>query len=104
MFVTFVQNNSGGYYIKNKDVDKFVIIEGESLEDILNKANHIFKNYREYCECCGERWDDYFTDEEDLDKEPMIFNESAYNFRDSFYKGCKALIYRIDGAKEVIEI
>ena len=104
MFVTFVQNNSGGYYIQNKDVDVFVIIEGKSLEDILNKAKDIFGEYRQYCRCCGERWDDDLTTEEDLDEEPMIFDESAYNVTDSYYKGSKVIIYKLDGAKEIIEI
>lgn len=27
MFVTFAQNNSGGYFIRNKDVDAYVIFK-----------------------------------------------------------------------------
>ena len=69
MFVTFIENNSEDYYIQNKDIDGVVIIEGEgeSLEEILNKANYIFKNYREYYRCCEERWDDDLKDEEDIE-------------------------------------
>lgn len=104
MFITFMQNNSGGYLIQNEDVDAFVIIEGESLEYILNKANNVFKPYRRYCECCGERWDDDFKNEDDLDKKPMIFDELVYNVTDTYYKGNKAIIYKIDGTKEIVEI
>lgn len=106
MFVTFIENNSEDYYIQNKDINGVVIIEGEgeSLEEIFNKANYIFKNYREYYRGCEERWDDDLKDEEDLDKEPMIFNKSAHNFTDSCYTGCKPIIYRVDRAKEVTEV
>lgn len=104
MFITFVQNNSGGYLIQNEDVDNYVIIEGDNLSNILERANIIFKPYRRYCECCGERWGDDYVDETDLDEEPMIYDESVYNVTDTYYKGSKAIIYRMDGAKEVVEL
>lgn len=99
MFVTFVQNNSGGYYMQNEDVDTYVIIEGSSLEEILNKADSVFKHYREYCPCCGERWDDYRKDESYLDESPMIYGESVYDF----HGFGRAIIYRVDGTKEVVD-
>ena len=104
MFVTFAQNNSGGYFIQNEDVDVFVIIEGDSLRDILDRANDIFRDYREYCRCCGERWDDYYISKDGLDEEPKIYGESVYEFTDSYYEGCKAIIYRKNGTKEEVEM
>ena len=97
MFITFTQNNSGGYFIQNEDVDVFVIIEGDSLEEIIYKAYDVFRDYREYCECCGERWDDDWKDEIDLKKEPMIYDEKLEDFKGSiwsdyvivYFKDCK---------------
>lgn len=103
MFITFSQNNSGGYFIQNEYVDEYVIIEGNNLEEILNKARDIFKDYRRYCECCGERWDDDWKDEKDLDESPMIYGESAYEFKDGYSGNSKAIIYRMNGEKEVLE-
>ena len=99
MFITFCQNNSGGYFIQNEDVDEYVIIEGNNLEEILDKANVIFEDYREYCDCCGERWDDDLMDEEDLDESPMIYDKSAYKFKDGYSDDSKAM----NGEKEVLE-
>ena len=104
MFVTFAQNNSGGYFIQNEDVDVFVIIEGDSLRDILDRANDIFRDYSEYCRCCGKRWDDYYISKDDLDEEPKIYGKSVYEFTDSYYEGCKAIIYRKNGTKEEVEM
>ena len=104
MFITFVQNNSGGYFMKDENVDVFVIIECDNLEDILDKANVIFRDYRKYCNCCGERWDDDWKDDNDLDQEPMIYGESVYKLNDSWFKGDKAIIHRKNGVKEVLEL
>lgn len=37
MYITFSQNNSGGYFIKNEDVDEYVIIEGYGMMTIGEK-------------------------------------------------------------------
>ena len=104
MFITFIQNNSGGYFIKDENVDVFVIIEGDSLKEILDKASDVFEDYREFCPCCGERWDDDYKSENNLEEEPMIYGESVYEFNDSWYKNSRAIIYRADGTKEIVDI
>lgn len=101
-FVTFTQNNSGGYFIENENVGVFVIIEGEDLYSILDKARDIFRGYREYCECCGERWDDNWKSSKDLKSEPLIYGTSVYEY-DSWFGG-QAIIYRLDGTKEVVDL
>lgn len=103
MFITFTQNNSGGYFIQNDDVDAYVIVEGNSLEEILDKANYIFRNYREYCSCCGERWDDDWKDEDDLKDKPMIYDKYVYEYEGWFGRE-KAIIYKIDGTKEFVNL
>ena len=102
MFITFYQNNSGGYFIKNEDVDEYVIIEGNSEKEIYNKAKDIFENYQGYCECCGRRWDYWGTEENE--NEPTIYGESVYLFKDGFEMDAKAIIHRMDGSREKIDI
>lgn len=83
MFVTFEQNNSGGYYLED---DKFgigcyIIIEADNIKEALMRLERISDNYDEsqnehsfyeYCECCGDRWDTWFRDDTDLYDEPSI--------------------------------
>ena len=56
-FLTFYQNNSGGYYLIDDNVKHYVIIEGYDMWQIEAKANSILSDYREYCfyvvECAG---------------------------------------------------
>lgn len=103
MFITFSQNNSGGYFIQNEDVDEYVIIEGNSLNEIQNRANKIFENYRKHCQCCGERWSSDITCD-DLDDEPMIYESSVYDFNEPFSESAKAIIYYSNGHKEIIDV
>ena len=104
MFCTFYQNNSGGYFIQNEDVDGYVIIEGDTLDEILDSAEEIFESYREYCECCGERWNDYLVDEDDLTDVPSIYGRSVYEYHYGFNCDLKAIIYYKNGKRENILI
>lgn len=69
-FYRFNQNNSGGYFEKNKKdgIAEDVFIEAISAEEARNKAKNLFDNYSDYCECCGERWSYY----EDGTDEPLV--------------------------------
>ena len=42
-FYTLNQNNSGGYYIQNNDVDAFVIIEANSVDEFTEKAERCYQ-------------------------------------------------------------
>ena len=99
-FLTFYQNNSGGYYLIDDNVKHYVIIEGYDIWQVEAKANSILADYREYCSCCGMRWSSYF-DDEDLTDEPEIYWRSVYE-----YKSCEeeAIIYYLDGTKEVVNL
>lgn len=101
-FITYRQNNSGGFFYQNEDVDVYVIIEGEDLWQIQSKASEVFWSYRGYCECCGERWDDEWKDEDDMTDEPLIYGKSVYEYTNWF--GGNAIIYYLDGTKEVVAI
>lgn len=100
-FVTLIQNNSGGYYILNEDVQHYVIIEVLDFWQFEYKANNILENYRAYCECCGDRWDDDIIRIDDMTDEPMIYDVNAFEFRS---KGEKAIIYYLNGKKEIIDL
>lgn len=103
MFYTFDQNNSGGYYIRNEMVDTFVIIEGDTEKEIIEKAKCIFEDYSEYCPCCGERWELDIKSCE-FDDEPMVYDKPAKEFSDNFWKDGKIIIYYKNGTKEIIPI
>lgn len=57
MFYTVIQNNSGGYFIDNKDVAQVVTVEANTNYEAQRLLENITNDYGEYCECCGFRWD-----------------------------------------------
>lgn len=61
MFYEFNQNNSGGYFNVDKMVCHRIIIESNSYEEAMDKAESIgcYWNGVEKgidCPCCGDRW------------------------------------------------
>ena len=52
----FSQNNSGGYFLVNEEVAEDVYVQAKNAEHAADRAAVIFFPYREFCECCGERW------------------------------------------------
>lgn len=106
-FVTFRQNNSGGYLHHNEDVNTYVIIEGYDLGQIQSKAREVFYEYRDYCSCCGQRWNDGWIDDDDMTDKPMIYDQDVYDYKgEPWFDGedGKAIIYYLDGTKEVVSI
>lgn len=79
-FYCFVQNNSGGHFVfdKERGLTHFVVIEATSPAE----ANHRAKNIGIYfdgcdndldCSCCGDRW--YPASDYDGKDKPSICNE-----------------------------
>lgn len=75
MFFTFIQNNSGGYFVG----EQFVIIEA----DYAQEANDIALLHGIYfdgvdngidCVCCGDRWDK--VEDNDATEKPEIYGKS----------------------------
>lgn len=61
MFYTYYQNNSGGEFLDDKEVGKYVIIEADTANEANEKAQKCgiyFNGYEENidCDCCGDRW------------------------------------------------
>lgn len=94
----FDQNNSGGYFIKNDDVDHYVAIQAVDANHARNRAYDIFEDYSEYCECCGERWS-FWVDDEDGKDVPMIYETPYDQCKKSYYRE-NIILHYCDGRKE----
>ena len=73
-FFTFSQNNSGGYFIDNDYVSRYLIIEDINIDEAIRRMHMITRDYSDYCSCCGRRWRDYAQDDNGSDI-PMIWDE-----------------------------
>lgn len=76
MFYSYNQNNSGGSFDKDENLDEYVIIEANSLNEANEKAESIGiyfdgvdKGYD--CDCCGDRWYDPYEPTE----QPKVYGE-----------------------------
>ena len=91
------QNNSGGYFYRNEDVMEYVFIQALSPEDAESRARDITENYSSYCDCCGERWNIWFRDE-DGTEEPEIYGTEITELDADFFRSA-AVLYYFDGTK-----
>ena len=76
---TFPQNNSGGSFTINDDVDIYVIIQAHNAVEANELAQRIGiyfhgVNERFDCECCGDRWYSIWSDDDGNDV-PMIYRD-----------------------------
>lgn len=94
----FDQNNSGGYFIQNEDVDHYVAVQAVEVQHAKQRAYEIFEDYSDYCECCGERWC-VWMDEDDGYPVPHIYEKPYTETKKSYYRENMILHY-IDGTKE----
>ena len=101
-FYTVHQNNSGGYFMLDEaaGIGHYIIIEANNIDECLSRLKHITREFTEYCECCGERWMDYF-DEEDGMEVPMIHYEKVEDYIKG-KSGRIAYIHKLDGSIEKV--
>ena len=71
MFYSFDQNNSGGFFIINDKVCHRILIEADTKEDAIAKAEELGCYWDGVaqgidCPCCGDRW--YGCDAVDIEK------------------------------------
>ncbi|KUY28045.1 hypothetical protein EH151_12660 [Elizabethkingia anophelis] len=103
-FYTYSQNNSGGYFVKDEmhGICETVIIQAENEEKAWAKLNEIGDNVSgmwNYCECCGERWSNYVSDETD---EPMLYGEKVEEATKGMFRNA-CYVHYLDGTfKEFI--
>lgn len=109
-FYTVYQNNSGGYFIQDENVDRFVCVGAKNAKSAYNKLQKILENYREYCPCCGVRWNDDeilnpIFEENRGYKYPQIYGENYKIFSNDFFcRDSKIIIYYLNGKKEIYDL
>jgi hypothetical protein len=73
----FRQNNSGGSFTVNNDVDAYVIVQAHNADEANQLAQRIgiyFNGVNDGidCECCGDRWSTIWSNDECTDV-PSIY-------------------------------
>jgi hypothetical protein len=79
MFFTFNQNNSGGVFHEDDNVDNYVIIEADNFTEANERAEGVGIYFHGCskgldCDCCGDRWSKMWHGDEG-DKVPSIWGE-----------------------------
>jgi hypothetical protein len=74
---TFRQNNSGGSFTVNNDVDTNVIVQAHNADEANELAQRVgiyFSGVADGidCECCGDRWSTIWSNDEGTDV-PSIY-------------------------------
>lgn len=95
----FDQNNSGGYFIQNDDVDHYVAIQAINVQHAKQRAEDIFDDYSEFCHCCGERWYLWGVDEEDGKAVPHVYDTPYTEVEPRRYRQ-NIILHYVDGTKE----
>ena len=99
-FYTFSQNNSGGYFIINKYLSQYVIIEANSADEANSKAKGIgvyFNGVEEGtdCDCCGDRWIEVY--EGSACDTPLIYEIPAGEYTRAYKEGSYCIIHFTNG-------
>lgn len=97
----FDQNNSGGYFIQNDTICEEVFIQAENADKAIEKAQILFDQHSEYCECCGERWS-YCVDDQDGTSEPMIYEVPVSQAKATWCRKQAKLHYFDDRVETVV--
>ena len=92
MFFTFIQNNSGGEFVKDENLGKVVVIEACCHREANAKAKKLGIYFNgcqkgKDCNCCGDRWNK--VDKFDADEVPQ------------WYCG-EAIVYYADGTRAIL--
>lgn len=98
----FAQNNSGGYWTENDDVQADVFVQAPNAEMARTIMRNIAKPYTEYCPCCGDRWSIEYVDDGDGIEVPSILGESILDGYERFLGG-KAILHSWYGRKAIFD-
>lgn len=97
-----MQNNSGGYFITDEEngIGEFIIVEARDKDMAIALFECIGKKYKgdfySYCQCCGERWDTWLTEDYDAKDEPMIYDKPVAEFVGGYMRKT-AYVHYLDG-------
>lgn len=96
MFFTYDQMNSGGSYYENDYVRQYVIVEADDADQAYKIVQEAIDDYRDYCECCGERW--FCWDKPEGTLMPNTYNGLVE------VKDPSIIIYSQDGIKSYFDV
>lgn len=102
MFYTFRQNNSRGVFDRDAHVDEFVIVEGDTIEQVTDRAQDIGVYFNGCdrgldCDCCGDRWYAPYEGDDELDEVPSTYGQPLKKIKSKRTKGCNVIIHYADG-------
>lgn len=98
----FGQNNSGGGWIENNDVQADVFIQAPNAETARELMRKIAEPYMEYCPCCGERWSIEYVEDDDGYDVPTVYGASILDGYKRFMGG-KAILHGWGGRKAIFD-
>lgn len=102
-FFTYNQNNSGGFFVINKEkgIGEYVIVEAMNLNDADARAEAIglyFNGVEDGmdCGCCGDRW---YSPYDDGSEEPLIYDRTPEDYKngDNWSKNKTIAVHYLDG-------
>ncbi len=105
-FYMWGQNNTGGVFITNDDLSRFVVIEAENYKEAEQKALELGVYYHGVennhdCGCCGDRWDGgELLEIEDGD---TIESYLQRNEDECPCRGTMTILHLSDGSKKIFE-
>jgi hypothetical protein len=105
-FYQWRQNNTGGSFITDGDLSRFVVIEAEDYAQAEEKALNLGIYYNGVdserdCACCGDRWyegDLVELEDSDTIEDYLQRNEDEYSWRDTM-----TILHLADGSKKTFE-
>ena len=102
MFYTYGQNNSGGYFMQDDNVDQYICVEANSPSEADAIVTEIVEDYHERCECCGPRW--YIdASERDGQEVPSLYRQPITE-REAGYGQDTVIIYYANGVREKYDV
>ena len=110
-----MQNNSGGYFVQDGNVDIWIAIEARYKDEASKLCMEVTQEYG-ICSCCGERfshdWPHVIINAETIEDAIDIIKEHIASMRrevgerifDSTYKNPCVIVHRFDGHTMCIEV
>ena len=111
----YMQNNSGGYFVQDNNVDIWIAIEARSKDEASKRCIEVTQEYSS-CICCGERFGHYWPrstintdtigDAIDIIKEHIASMREKVGERifDLTYKNPCVIVHLFDGRKMRVEV
>lgn len=101
-FYTFWQNNSGGEYDSNGNVEELVIVEADTAADANEFAESVGVYFNGVdkdidCDCCGDRWSP--VEDENGRDVPTYCERPLTKFTSKRMRSTSAVVYYKNGRK-----